>query len=400
MFGMTPVHSRSPSWENKFMDTKNAGISFEMDDTTPRKMTFERRGSETTTEWMGNTIRSSKLFLRQQLARITTPSYDVKSPTSDNYLASPNEKAIPGRGLRNYGKVNDPPSNSNILYQLRRGISNLIRPSRRSGTLLLCLCVIVYLFSKKISSAYRSNRFLGGGSKYVIILAANQGGGVLNWKGADQWAVERLSVQNKKDYAARHGYTLEIRDSKSLKRYAHEWRESWEKVDVVRQSMRKYPKAEWFWYLDLHTFIMEPEVSLESHIFNRLAKVTYRDINVYNPLNIPHPLTQPWLDETAKQKNGDGKTDSIKLIVPQDCGGFNLGSFFARRSEFTDRLMDVWWDPVGYEQKHQDWEHKEQDVLVSHPLPNQPSRSISIMINKNKNKQDIKKRPLASACSC
>jgi mannan polymerase II complex MNN10 subunit len=30
------------------------------------------------------------------------------------------------------------------------------------------------------------------------------------------------------------------------KRYAHEWRESWEKVDTIRNAMRKYPNAEWY----------------------------------------------------------------------------------------------------------------------------------------------------------
>ena len=38
----------------------------------------------------------------------------------------------------------------------------------------------------------------------------------------------------------------------SLKRkYAHEWRESWEKIDTIRDVMKQYPHAEWFWWLDL-----------------------------------------------------------------------------------------------------------------------------------------------------
>jgi mannan polymerase II complex MNN10 subunit len=118
-----------------------------------------------------------------------------------------------------------------------------------------------------------------------------------------------------------------------------------------------------FWWMDLNTFIMEPSYSLQSHIFNDLAKNTYRDINVYNPLNITHPFPSDHLDAEARSPTGDGKASSINLVVPQDCGGFNLGSFFIRRSAWTDRLLDVWWDPVGYEQKHMEWEHKEQDAL-------------------------------------
>lgn len=92
---------------------------------------------------------------------------------------------------------------------------------------------------------WRRSTWLGGGQKYVIILAANVGGGVMEWKGAREWAIERDSVRNKKKYVANWGYDLEIVDMSTKKRYAHEWRESWEKVDFIRSALRKYPKAEW-----------------------------------------------------------------------------------------------------------------------------------------------------------
>ena len=79
----------------------------------------------------------------------------------------------------------------------------------------------------------------------MIILATNQGGGVMEWKSARLWAIERHSVRNKRDYAKKWGYHLELVDMMTKKRYAHEWRESWEKVDLIRNTMRKYPQAEW-----------------------------------------------------------------------------------------------------------------------------------------------------------
>lgn len=222
----------------------------------------------------------------------------------------------------------------------------------------------------------------------------------MEWKGAREWAIERDSVKNKKKYAAKWGYNLHIVDMSTKKRYAHEWRESWEKVDIVRNAMKKYPEAEWycalcfdtrardtdvfrrFWWLDLNTFIMEPEYSLQSHIFDNLDANTYRDINIYNPLKIQHPPNGTfvvegapkfvnYLDEESLSAVGDGKPESINLIVPQDCGGFNLGSFFVRRSSWTDRVLDIWWDPVFYEQRHMEWEHKEQDAL-EYIYTNQP----------------------------
>ncbi|KAF3906602.1 hypothetical protein ABW20_dc0108789 [Dactylellina cionopaga] len=292
----------------------------------------------------------------------------LQNLTLDNYCSSPDEKAMMNGHTHHYRKparyhrtFRSAPIGY-TLFHLKRHSELLLKP-RRLASILISILLLTYVFWGQITAFCKSSRFIGGGSKYVIILAANQGGGVLGWKGEKEWFVERESIKNKKAYAARHGYTLEIRDMKSMRRYAHEWREGWEKVDVLKQTMKKYPKAEWFWYLDIQTFIMEPQISLQEHIFNRLGKVTFRDINHHNPLNITHPPRRKWLDGVARSSNGDGNQDSIGLIVPQDCGGFNLGSFFARRSDFMDRLMDVWWDPVSYEQMHMVWEHREQNVL-------------------------------------
>ncbi|KAA6409593.1 MAG: glycosyltransferase family 34 [Lasallia pustulata] len=264
----------------------------------------------------------------------------------------------PGHGTRN-GRL--------ITY-----LGSIARRFRLRLLLVIAFVLALSMFYiTPLYHVYRRASFLGGGSKFVIVLAANQGGGVMEWKGPREWAIERDSVKNKKTYAKKWGYDLEIVDMSTKKRYAHEWRESWEKVDTIRNCMRKYPKAEWFWWLDLNTFIMEPSYSLQSQIFNRLEENTYRDINIYNPLNISHPPTEVYLDPITRSATGNNKTSSIHIIVPQDCAGFNLGSFFVRRGQWTDRLLDIWWDPVNYEQKHMEWEHKEQDALeylyTNHP---------------------------------
>jgi len=96
-----------------------------------------------------------------------------------------------------------------------------------------------------ILRSWRHTGFLGGGNKFVIMLATNLGGGVMEWKGPREWAIERDSIDNKKKYVKRWGYELEKVDMSTKKRYAHEWRESWEKVDTIRKTMHKYPHAEW-----------------------------------------------------------------------------------------------------------------------------------------------------------
>jgi mannan polymerase II complex MNN10 subunit len=111
----------------------------------------------------------------------------------------------------------------------------------------LCLSMLYFVRLTRVAlhRVYRRSSLFGGGSKFVVILAANQGGGVMEWKGPREWAIERDSVKNKKKYTQKWGYDLEIVDMSTKKRYAHEWRESWEKVDTIRNAMRKYPHAEW-----------------------------------------------------------------------------------------------------------------------------------------------------------
>ncbi|ODA82870.1 hypothetical protein RJ55_01379 [Drechmeria coniospora] len=250
---------------------------------------------------------------------------------------------------------------------------------------VIFMCIYIFYHSPLVYH-YRRASWGGGGEKFVIILAANVGGGVMEWKGAREWAIERDSVRNKRNYVKRWGYDLEIVDMKTRKKYAHEWRESWEKVDYMRLAMRKYPKAEWFWWLDLNTIVMEPFYSLQSHLFDHLDDKVYRDINEYNPLNLTHPFRDHYLDADARSPVGDGDINSVNLLLSQDCSGFNLGSFFMRRSAWSERLLDMWWDPVAYEQKHMAWEHKEQDALEqmyeSYPWVRQhtgflPQRSIN-----------------------
>ncbi|KAK5744745.1 alpha-1,6-mannosyltransferase [Elasticomyces elasticus] len=309
------------------------------------------------------------------------PSYFAHGGQEDRY----GEKEKLGRGRTGWSGASSSVSGGFLrwLGEIPRRLGLLLSRRRRGVAVFFLLVMVALLwFQKPLTAMWNHSALLGGGSKFVIILAANQGGGVMEWKGPREWAIERDSVKNKKKYAERWGYELDIVDMSTKKRYAHEWRESWEKVDVIRRAMVRYPHAEWFWWLDLNTFVMEPSYSLQQHIFNDLTTNTYRDINAYNPLHIQHPPNGTsgdpnapkyanYLDPETLSPVGDGKPESVNLIIPQDCGGFNLGSFFVRRSAWTDRLLDIWWDPVFYEQKHMEWEHKEQDAL-EYIYTNQP----------------------------
>lgn len=54
--------------------------------------------------------------------------------------------------------------------------------------------------------------------------------------------------------------------------------------------------------------------------------------------------------------------ENVDIIVAQDQNGLNAGSFFLRRSSFTQLLIDLWRDSVFIEKEFQ---AREQDALVS-----------------------------------
>ena len=138
-----------------------------------------------------------------------------------------------------------PSSNGRCASPLRTIRLFNLRYPRASILLLLLGILVLMMLSPIVTRGFRTSRHFGGGNRFVIILAANKGGGVMEWKTGNQWATERESIANKQDYAERWGYHLEVKDMSTKKRYAHEWRESWEKVDIIKQTMRQYPKAEW-----------------------------------------------------------------------------------------------------------------------------------------------------------
>ncbi|GMM27760.1 alpha-1,6-mannosyltransferase [Martiniozyma asiatica (nom. inval.)] len=218
--------------------------------------------------------------------------------------------------------------------------------SNRNSTLILIPLALFFVYG--CFQYFQSNAY---SDKVVIILGTNAQGGVDRWKTSHEWEAERLSISNKQKYADKYGYKLSLVDMSTRKRYSHEWREGWQKVDVVRQVMRENPQAEWFWWLDLNTFIMDMDVDI-SKLFKNPQKYAHRSVEYLNPLNIK--VDSPFADTI---------NSPIEFLIAQDCGGFSLGSFAIKKTAYSDLLLDSWWDPVFYEQNHMAWEHREQDCL-------------------------------------
>jgi mannan polymerase II complex MNN11 subunit len=99
--------------------------------------------------------------------------------------------------------------------------------------------------------------------------------------------------------------------------------------------MTLYPAATFYFYLDPHTLIMNPSLSLESQITNkdRLESLMITEIPVVPP------------DSVIKTFPGL-KGDRIDLILTQDKDGLSEKSFIIRQGDWAKYFLDAWFDPL------------------------------------------------------
>ena len=99
--------------------------------------------------------------------------------------------------------------------------------------------------------------------------------------------------------------------------------------------MTKYPKSTFFYLLSPHSLIMNPSISLKSHILDpkRLESLMIRDKPVVPPDSVIRTFSHL-------------KGDKVDLILTQDDEGLCQGSFLIRRGEWAKFFLDTWFDPL------------------------------------------------------
>lgn len=99
--------------------------------------------------------------------------------------------------------------------------------------------------------------------------------------------------------------------------------------------MTKYPYTTHFFATSAHALIMNPSLSLESHILEkkRLESLMLRDKPVVPPDSVI---------KTFSHLSGD----KIDLVLTQDGEGLCQGSFVLRRGDWARFFLDTWFDPL------------------------------------------------------
>jgi hypothetical protein len=191
--------------------------------------------------------------------------------------------------------------------------------------------------------------FKGPDPSEVVIVTASDGkghnGGIEDVLGQ--------TAANRKAYCEHHGYNYHfVNISKFELENAHP---VWKKIPAIVDAFNTYPKAQWVFFLDLDAIIMSPKQDLNSLILSHagLAKSLDFGVEWHRSDRVPLGVYMP--------SEQDIKFDEIDMLIAQDHNGINAGSFFLRRSKFTQWMLDMWADP--FFMKH-DWPGQEQDTLV------------------------------------
>lgn len=109
---------------------------------------------------------------------------------------------------------------------------------------------------------------------------------------------------------------------------------SWALIPAVRHAMATHPKSKYFFHLSPHALIMNPSISLKSHLLDRsrLESLMLKDFPVVPPDSIIKTFA-------LKEKNVD-------LIITQDSEDLNPSSFVLKNGDFARFFLDLWFDPL------------------------------------------------------
>jgi len=177
--------------------------------------------------------------------------------------------------------------------------------------------------------------------------------GVLHVFTENHRAQAEVTIQNKKDYCAKHGYKyIEINSHKYLDLSKGDIpctglppaniAVGWSKIKLLENILRDNPTIDWIFWIDTDALFMDFNVKLEDLV-----------------------------------------DDESFFIVGRDCNGINVGTFFIRNCEKSLRfLKDIWeTGPVVGNW----WTETEQGQIDLHGLKKEYRNGYSVVSNKEFN---------------
>uniref|UniRef100_A0ACD5WRT4 Uncharacterized protein n=1 Tax=Avena sativa TaxID=4498 RepID=A0ACD5WRT4_AVESA len=118
------------------------------------------------------------------------------------------------------------------------------------------------------------------------------------------------TARNRRAYAAVHGYGLAVLPPQAVDPSRPP---AWSKVLALRALLHRH---HWLFWNDADTLVTNPDIALEMILFSVIGHSDFH--------------TSP------------------DLILTEDANGVNAGLFFIRRSKWSQRFLDIWWNHTSF----------------------------------------------------
>ncbi|OJD23293.1 hypothetical protein ACJ73_05352 [Blastomyces percursus] len=187
---------------------------------------------------------------------------------------------------------------------------------------------LLFRFFSSSSSFSSSGDVVPTGEPNIVIVT------VLDEEKLSDKYIQRIK-QNREDYAKRHGYTNFFASTKKYVPYLNGAPRSWALVPALRHAYTLYPKASHFFHISPHAVIMNPSLSVTSHILDnkRLESLMIKDKPVVPPSSVIKTFSHL-------------KAKDVDFIISQDAENLCPGSMILRRTDWTRYFLDAWFDPL------------------------------------------------------
>ncbi|KAL8914715.1 MAG: hypothetical protein Q9171_000728 [Xanthocarpia ochracea] len=242
-------------------------------------------------------------------------------------------------------KSSHPPAYS-ARGQSRSLSYNQRRQLKIGAIILFSLLLLILILSRLFSNG--AERIPPGTPEVVIVTLIDE-------ENMSKEYIAKIK-ENRRDYAARHGYTTFFPTISSYPSINDSPR-TWALVPALRHALTVYPHSTYFFALSPHALIMNPTLNLRTHIFSpkTLEKVMLRE----------KPVVPP---DSVIKTFGNLKGDRIDLILTQDGEGLCQGSFIVKNGEWARFFLDTWFDPLYRSYNFQKAEaHALEHIVQWHP---------------------------------
>ncbi|KAK8198492.1 putative alpha-1,6-mannosyltransferase mnn11 [Zalaria obscura] len=210
-------------------------------------------------------------------------------------------------------------------YAARSSRSPFLRRSKAQSLALLALGAIAFIWLlSKLFGGSSSNYIPPGTPRAVVITTIDP-------KLSESY--KEAIIANRRHYASRHGYVAFFPNTTDYPLDGAP--QSWSTIPALRHAMTLYPHTPYLFYLTSTALIMNPSISLDTHIMEprRLESLMIVDKPVVPPDSVIK--TFPHL-----------KGERIDFVLSQDKEGLAGGSMIVRSGDWAKYFLDAWFDPL------------------------------------------------------